>query len=725
MSLRRITNVVAALSLVARAHAQQPVPASDNTVRRAPRIGVVLSGGGAKGLAHIGVLRVLEAQGIVPDVVTGTSMGALVGGLYAIGYSAAALDSIVTSLEWASYFRDVPERPRLTLDRRFSSERTIFTLPLDQFRITLPSGAISGERIWQLLARLTWPVQTERDFRRLPKPFVATATDIETGETIVLDHGSLAEALRASMSIPGLFSPVSVDGRLLIDGGITRNLPARDARALGADILVCSDVTDPLHPASRLRSLVDVLLQTVTIYSNASNASERVLCDIDIRPNTTGLTAADFDRAALWIARGSEAAVAVLPQLRDLAARVAATPAAGRRPRSDSVHIAAVVIEGVSDAAARIVRRQLRMPNVGYVTPEQLDAAVQRSYATDLFDQVHYRLDARGNDTVVVVTATARRQDRVGLGLRYDDVYGTSLLITARLRNRVGFGSVSDLNLRLGDQLRLALQHVNVGGTRPLFAGAGVSFVRTPVPLYTGDRKIAAEHFDVLTATALAGLLLGDRGAVGVEVKEEHARSATNSGGIDSTDDRTFATGATVLRWDSFDRPAFPTRGSSLSLRSEYAIGGARFAQHVASGAVALPLTRRLTALGRASAGASSGGSKLPPHYRFALGGTYPAPIFPETQIAFAGLRLQQRVGTAVSRAGVGLQWEMRRDIFATVRTDVGYAGGALTLDRAVYESGVGVALGMLTALGPLELSASRRTSGGRARGELSIGYPF
>jgi NTE family protein len=728
MSLRTVYRVAALLSVVARVHAQPPVPASDSAVRPSPRIGVVLSGGGAKGLAHIGVLRVIEAHGIMPTVVTGTSMGALVGGLYAIGYSTAELDSIVTSLEWASYFRNVPERPRLTLDNRFSSERTIITLPLDQWKITLPSGALSGERIWQLLARLTWSVQTERDFRRLPRAFAATATDIETGETIVLDHGSLAEALRASMSIPGLFTPVTVGGRLLVDGGITRNLPARDARALGADVLICSDVSDPLYPASRLHSLVAVLRQTVTIYENASKATERALCDIHIRPNTEGLTPTDFDRAPAWIARGRDAAAAVARPLSELAARLPGPPrTASGRPRSDSVRIAQVLVEGVSGAAERSVRRQLRLPDAGYVTPERLDEAVQRSYATELVDHVHYRLEARSGipgDTVVVVTVSPRGRDRVGIGLRYDE-HNTSLLITARLRNRAGLGSATDLNVRLGEELRAALQHVNVWGTQPLFGGAGLALVRAPLRSYDGDRKIDPGQVDVVSTLAIAGMLLGERGAVGVELKEERARIATTIAGIDTTARRTFATGAAVLRWDSFDHQAFPTRGSMLSLRSEYAMGGKRFSQHVAQGAVAVPLAHHLTALGRAAVGTSSGASRLPLHYGFMLGGSYPALIFPERQIGAVGLRPQQRVGPSVSRAGVGIQWEMSDNVFAILRTDVGYAGRALTLDPDRYETGVGVALGTLTALGPFELCVSKRTNGGRARAELSLGYVF
>ena len=297
-------------------HAQAapaPLPA-----KRAPRVAVVLSGGGAKGIAHIGVLKVLEEEGISPQIVTGTSMGALVGGLYAMGYSPAALDSLVRRLDWPSYFSNASDYGFAGFRQRRAGERTLISVPMTRWRPSLPSGAITGQRVSRLLSTLTWPAQTTRDFLTLPRQFIAVATDIETGQAVVLDHGSLAEVMRASMSLPSIFEPVTLDGRLLIDGGIVRNLPASDARAHGADIVICSDVADPLASAADLRSLVDVLAQTIVFQSNASSAVERKLCDIYIHPDITGLTAVDFDNPALLLARGTDAANALRDQIRAL-----------------------------------------------------------------------------------------------------------------------------------------------------------------------------------------------------------------------------------------------------------------------------------------------------------------------------------------------------------------------------------------------------------------------
>jgi len=693
-----------------------------------PRVGIVLSGGGAKGLAHVGVLAVLESEGVSAEIVTGASIGAVLGGLYAIGYSPAALDSIVTTLDWASSFRDAPESRFLSLDRRVSGERTIVSLPIERWRITLPSGAISGQRISEVMERLTWAAQTERDFRRLPKAFAATATDIETGETVVLDRGSLAEAMRASMSIPSLFAPVRVNGRLLVDGGVTRNLPARDARALGANFLICSDVSDPLFPASRLRSLLDVLLQTVTIYTNVSNVAERPLCDIYIKPNTEGLTAGDFARATEWIRRGTDAAAAIRPALHDLGQRLLPAPGSASRLTRvvGSVRIGDVIVEGVTGAAERVIRTRLQLRGGQNVSADQLDAAVKRVYASELFEQVHYRLEARAIDTALVVTASVRAQDEVGVGLRYDDTYKAALLFTTRLRNPLGFGSSTQIDVRLGDPFRVAVQQSNVGivGSR-LLAVAAAAYTRTPVPLYDSGQRVTEARDEVFTASAFVGLPLGDVGIAGVEVKGEHAKAAATITPFDTGQRRTFVSAALALRWNSFDRPAYPTRGGMLSLRSEHSLGGDRFTQQFGSGTLALPLTRRLTALGRATVGRSSPARAVPLHERFILGGTYPPPLFPETYVPGIGLRPQERSGVAVSTLGAALQSEVRHDVFATLRADVGQAGPKLTLDRDAFDAGVGVALGVRTSLGPLELTVSRRARSGRPHVELSLGYPF
>src|ERR1043165_2690810 len=221
-----------------------------------PRIGLVLSGGGARGAAHIGVLKVLDELHVPIDAIAGTSMGAVVGGLYATGFSAEDIERIVSTLDWQDAFKDRPPRAELTFRRKQEDQNFLvkFPLGLRSGNFLLPKGLIQGQKLNQTLRKLTLPVARITDFDQLPTPFRAVATDLETGEAVVMDHGDLTSAVRASLSAPGVFSPVERDGRLLVDGGLSQNLPIDVARSMGVDVLIVVDVGFPLLKRDKLTS---------------------------------------------------------------------------------------------------------------------------------------------------------------------------------------------------------------------------------------------------------------------------------------------------------------------------------------------------------------------------------------------------------------------------------------------------------------------------------------
>lgn len=705
-------------------HAQAapaPLPA-----KRAPRVAVVLSGGGAKGIAHIGVLKVLEEEGISPQIVTGTSMGALVGGLYAMGYSPAALDSLVRRLDWPSYFSNASDYGFAGFRQRRAGERTLISVPMTRWRPSLPSGAITGQRVSRLLSTLTWPAQTTRDFLTLPRQFIAVATDIETGQAVVLDHGSLAEVMRASMSLPSIFEPVTLDGRLLIDGGIVRNLPASDARAHGADIVICSDVADPLASAADLRSLVDVLAQTIVFQSNASSAVERKLCDIYIHPDITGLTAVDFDNPALLLARGTDAANALRDQIRALNLPRVETSDVRHSQWPDSIRAQRIVVEGLTGRAALRVRRALELHTDAWYTAATLDSAMQRAYGTELYERVQYRLDAAGTDTSIVVSAAMRTQDRLGFGFRFDDTYKAALLFSATLRNRLGTGSTTEIELRLGEQLKLGIEHTSTSIENPRYIfGAAASLVRAPLSVYQDGLRIVELSLSVAQLRAFTGVHIGRFGGIGFEVAGEASSAGTLVAIRDSSRQDAFASVAAGFAWDALDRPVYPRRGLSFLARTEFAAGNTRFYQHVTRARVARPISRSLTFLADGVVGGSSRGDRLPPHRRFQLGGAFPSAIFPERQIEFQGLRPTEEFGNCVVRAGAAVQWEMRRDVFASLRTNVGYSGDALTVNARRYHRGIGLGLGSLTPFGQIEISATALSQRVGSRLELNLGRMF
>ena len=306
-----------ALAGTARA-ADPPVAAPDAQVpapdaMRRPRICLVLSGGGARGMAHIGVLKVLEELNVPIDCIAGTSMGAVVGGLYASGMSAHDIESTMRSVDWQEAFRDAPPRRDLAFRRKQDDRNFLVRLPLGlkHGQILLPKGFIQGQKLQETLRQLTLRFDNRMNFDELPTAFRAVATDLESGEAVLLDKGDLAIAMRASISTPGVFAPVDYQGRLLVDGGLAENLPIDVARAMQADVLIVSDVSFPLQDREHLDSALRISNQMLAILVRKDSDRQRRTLgaqDIFIAPILGPTAPTDFTVAAGSIAKGEEAA---------------------------------------------------------------------------------------------------------------------------------------------------------------------------------------------------------------------------------------------------------------------------------------------------------------------------------------------------------------------------------------------------------------------------------
>ncbi len=721
----RVTTALAAATLVA----LPPLCAAQPAASPARRVGVVLSGGSAKGLAHIGVLQVLEDAGIPVDVVTGTSMGSMVGGLYAIGYGGDQLEVIARTIDWDKAFSDPAGPAFMDADGRAMEPRTVITVPLEKGRVQLPSGLIAGQEISAILARLTWPALGVDDFHTFPIPFAAVATDIESGEAVVLDRGSLPLALRASMALPGVFRPAAINGRLLVDGGIARNLPSAEAKALGADILICSDVSEPPLAAANLRSFFDVLLQTVTFQMEASTLDQRTLCDVLIQPDIKGLSSMAFERAGDWIERGADAARAALAEV------TRATAPAGARPRSPRPTLAAarqvtgLDVRGLPDDGRRFAVRVLNLDTPRTVTAEEMEAAVDRLYRTGAFDRVSYRLEHDDSGSTLVVEASQRSADSLGFGFRYDSRFKASLLFDATLHNLGRFGSTSRLGVRLGEQFELSGQHLlRAGGSSGLITGFDASYVETPIDLFSDEARVAEVKVRVADLSAFVGARVGRRGLASLRVTGEHAQGATRIAAVEAGEARTYYTVSTAFAVNTLDRPAFARRGFRLLARTERAdrrIGsGGTFWQHLVNVQAAVPLTSRLAVTARAVAGAA-GGNDLPFHYQFFLGGTVPSAVFHERQPTFPGLRPQQRSGLAVQLVQAGLQFEPAEQVFVGAKINVGNTADRWRARFDRYARGYEMILGAQTFVGPVEIVWSGDDFGDRPTFAVRLGHRF
>jgi len=473
-----------------------------------PRIGLVLGGGGARGFAHVAVLRELERLRVPVDCIAGTSMGAIVGGLYASGMDADALEREMRALDWAAVFRDRTDRP----DRSFRRKRDddLALLPakpgIGNSGIKLPAGVLSGERVMLLLERLTQPVGFSRDFDQLPIPYRAVATDLNTGQAVVIGEGNLAQAMRASLSIPGAFKPVVIGERVLVDGGLANQLPVDVVRAMGADIVIAVDVGTPLaklDESAGLLQIIDQISGFMTVGGTEAQVRTLGESDVLVRPALgADVGTADFDKFEQALRIGKESLDAVRPRLAALglgpaanAARLAARPA----PASGPPVVDFVRLDNRSRYDDTFLLSRIDIAPGQPLDTDRLERNLLAIHGLATFEQVTYDLIEEDGRNGVLVTVIPHRHGpnylETGLSL-YSD-FGGEFFFNLRagvLRaplNPLG-GELRGL-VQIGDEPGLLVDwYQPVGVQGKYFFGASAS-VETPkfsaYDLITGQRK--------------------------------------------------------------------------------------------------------------------------------------------------------------------------------------------------------------------------------------------
>ncbi len=709
--------------------AQEPGVRSEGlTDGERPRIGLALSGGSARGFAHVGVLQVLEEAGVPVDAIAGTSMGSVVGGLYSSGLSTEELRAVAAEVDWDRMFSDAPDRRNLPVERKVEEGRTVFGLPIVDGAPRLPSGIVQGQRITQLLTGLTWHVHSVRDFRKLPVPFAAIATDAETGEAVVLDHGFLADAIRASLAIPSVFAPVEIEGRYLIDGGIVRNLPTPEVGALGADIVICSDVTKPLATADSLRTLVDILSQTMAFRTVERRDIDAELCDVMILPDIEGLNSADFASADEIIARGRAAAESALSELEDLGITGFSNdrPEIEVDPLGEMARVTEVRIEGLEHSSEATVLRSLGLDVPVEVDVRDVNAAVSRVYDSGLFQRVSYRLDpaANGVDRVLTVRVKDEGRSWVGGSYRYEGRYKASILATAAVRNLLLPGSTLLADLRLGEQTRVSAEiQKRFGWNVAPLVGLKGEYKRSPFDIYEDGERVTEPRVKVGHIDGFLGLGIGYSTAVGAVVKFEGVEADANELLGWPGEDRTYFTFSGVVTVDTWDRLVFPRSGVQILGKTEWGESG-DFSHHVLDVDAAVPLSSTVSLRGRAVAGTSDG-DDLPSQYLFFIGGANPFYLYPDRQFSFVGQRVMESRGRHLQMLDVGLQWAVIPNLFALGRWNTAALPEEWGFDTDDFITGFGAGVGLTSRLGFARLMVTGGSAADAVRLEIDLGYLF
>jgi len=562
---------------------------NDETAR--PRIGLVLSGGGARGAAHVGVIKVLDEMRIPVDYIGGTSMGAMVGGLYASGTSADELERIFEDADWSMVAVDQPPRAHRSYRRKTDDFGFLvdFEVGVDKEGLIVPQGIVQGQNLTLELRRLLMPVATIGDFDQLPIPFRAIATDLVNGNEVILSAGDLPMAIRTSMSVPGILKPVRVNGRLLIDGGVANNLPVAVVRSMGADVLIVVDIGTPLAEEEDLDSALQMMKQMTTIMGRARTEDQKKLMtgeDVFIEPDLGAITGQSFGQILQAIQQGEVAARESMAELSRLSVSEEAYAAhrlSLQRARRDPPVIEQMVIENESRLSSKVLEARLSDQRGVALDADQLNEDLTEIYGFNTFETVDYSIEQRDSENVLVVRSKAKSWGpnylRFGINLEDDFSGNSSYNFAARFTK-------TDINAR-GGELRAdgivgSTPHLAVELYQPLdyasrwFVNPRVSYQRSAQGLFDTGNQIAQYRSEETEISLGVGRQLGNWGelrltlARGFADREVHIGDPALGGGTGNV--TSFRLG---FGYDTIDRFAIPRDGSFvqanwLGLREGY-----------------------------------------------------------------------------------------------------------------------------------------------------------
>jgi NTE family protein len=431
---------------------------SQSTEQEDVKVGLVLSGGGAKGMAHIGVLKVIDSLGIRLDYIGGTSMGAMIGALYASGYSGKQIDSIFGTLDFDDIISDNLPREAKTFYERDNSEKYALMLPFDDYNLKLPSALSKGQNIYNLLSKLTLHINHIKDFSKLPIPFFCMATDVETGKSVMLDKGNISESVMASSALPTLFRPVTINNQILIDGGVINNYPIDELKEKGLDIIIGIDVQDDLATRKDLTSAPEILLQINNYRTIREMEIKSGITDVYIKPDITDFNIVSFDESLKIINTGKAAALKQVDLLQNISLQQSNE---GRTKQhivpTESIKINSISVNGLKNYTRAYVLGKLKLKTLEEINYSDFNKGINNLVATNNFDSFLYDLIPSNNANGYDMNINIKESDIttfLKFGLHYDDLYKSAALINITKKQFFSKNDVASLDFMLGDNIR-------------------------------------------------------------------------------------------------------------------------------------------------------------------------------------------------------------------------------------------------------------------------------
>lgn len=708
------------------------------------KVGLVLSGGGAKGLAHVGVLKAIEEAGVKIDYIGGTSMGAIVGGLYASGYNANQIDSIFKVSDFDRLLKDYIPRSSKNFYEKENDEKYALTLPFDNWKVGVPYAYSKGLNIYGLLNKLLHKDRHIRNFNNLETPFLCIATDIETGKQVLLDQGYLSQAIMASATFPSLFSPVVIDEKILIDGGVVNNYPIDEVKKLGADVIIGVDVQSGLRSREELNNATRILVQisNLQMVDNMEEKKERT--EIYIKPDIEDYSVISFNDGAEIIKKGEEASFTVFDKIKALGTNYKKPKLQLCDGKMDTLSIKEIQISELENYTRAYVIGKLGFRPGQIISYADLKVGIDNLNATQNFSALGYTFEQEGDGDIFKLNLVENSvKSFLRFGLHYDSLYKSGVLINLNQKKLFSKNDVASLDVILGDNIRYNLDYYIDNG---FYWSFGIksrynSFNRNvdanpETSSLFGIEELKSINLDfsdfsnqVYVQTIFKRkFIIG----AGIEMKKMKVTSETVDNNTSVFRSNNFVSLFGHLKYDSLDDYYFPHKGWYFSGNIQSFVYSSRkeeftkFTYLKSDFGYALPITNNLTAIAKVAGGFSIGEGQNP-YFDFILGGYGFNRI--NNFDSFYGYDFLSLFGNSFVKSTAIIDYVFYKKNHLNFAANFANIGNKLFdsdawLERPNY-SGYAFGYGLETIFGPLEIKHSWSPETKEHYTWFSIGYWF
>lgn len=722
-----------------------------------PKVGLVLSGGGAKGISHIGILQAIDSAGLKIDYLTGTSMGSIIGGLYAIGYSGKQIEKISDGLDWDAILSNDPNYADISIDEKDEYGKYSVELGMKNFKPHIGTGLIESEELWLTLNELFLPVYNIKDFSKFNIPFKCIATDLSDGKAVVLSKGEIVTAVRSSMAIPSVFTAIDYDSTKLVDGGIIRNFPVTDIKKMGADIVIGVNLFTGLPDISKLNNMLDVFYQ-ITQYRDAEDlVKEKKLCNLIIEPPVSKYSAGSFGASDSIMLIGKAMGKLYYPYFKQLAdslnklSPINYSPD-GRLPKTERIIIDKIEFDGIKNTSMSLLLDKIEIKEGKSYSATQINKGFRKAYSSRYYDNVYYELKPTSDGHAKLVCKVKESLlTQVKLGLSYHSYSGAAILANVTVRNLLLDKSRTMFKVSIGEYLRFLVEHKQAFGPKANnYINLSFKGENLPLNIYneaqkTYQYKIKYTQFDFNysrvfgTDWSLSAGLNHQRNVFDPEIADNYkvkgnlnnyyAYLRTDS---KTTNRRLFPTSGTEFSAEAgiaFKRKAeikvYDNAGNSIDT-SELINGQPAFYRFRVNFSSYHALNMKLVFLYNLQAGITlnSQGFVFDDYY---LGGVQQ---LSDRQLAFVGLN-EGQITTSSSFSGlVGLQYKVVGSLFLTGKINSAMYNfstytKAYDPDQVKWINGISLGLGYNLGVLPMEFTAMYSPEIGALYSHVKIGFLF